>query len=79
MAYLHQTGWIAPTGQELKSCTTIDDETLQLFKTIVAEKATTYERFYVAPMGRELADQIKADRTLESLMRHEYSKLRWAG
>jgi hypothetical protein len=30
-------------------------------------------------MGRELADQIKADRTLESLMRHEYSKLRWAG
>jgi hypothetical protein len=48
---------------------TIDEELIDLFKSIVAENAQTYERRCVAPIGRKFADEIKAtprDRTLES-------------
>jgi len=52
-------------------CMTIDEELIDLFKSIVAEKAMTYERLCVAPIGRKFADEIKATRTLESLMRFD--------
>ena len=68
MAYLHQPGWTAPTGRKIKSSRTIDEESLELFKSIVSEKAAFYERCYVADIGKRLADQIKATRTSESLM-----------
>ena len=80
MAYLHQPGWTAPTGRQIKSSrTTIDEESLQLFKSVVAEKAAFYERCYVADIGKRLADEIKAIRSLESLRRFENTKAgrRW--
>jgi hypothetical protein len=52
MAYVHQNGWTPATGQQVKSCTTIDQDLIDLFKSVVAEKATTYERLFVAPIGR---------------------------
>ena len=69
-----------PTGRQVKSARTeIDEETLQLFKSIVAEKAACYERYYVADLGKRLADEIKATRTLEKLRRFEDTKAgrRW--
>ena len=80
MAYLHQPGWRAPTGSQIKSArTAIDEEMLQLFKSIVAEKAAFYERHYVAELGRKIADEVKATRRLESLRRFEATKAgcRW--
>ena len=73
MAYLHQPGWTAPNGRQIKSVrTAIDEEMLQLFKSVVAEKAAVYERCYVAELGKRLADEIKASRRLESLRRLLY-------
>jgi hypothetical protein len=80
MAYLHQPGWTAPNGRQIKSArTAIDEEMLQLFKSVVAEKAAFYERCYVAELGKRLADEIKASRRLESLRRFENTKAgrRW--
>jgi hypothetical protein len=75
MAYLHQPGWTAPTGSQIKSSrTTIDEESLELFKSIVAEKAAFYERCHVAEIGKRLADEIKALRTSESLMPFDDTK-----
>jgi hypothetical protein len=57
-----------PTGRQVKSArTAIDEETLQLFKSIVSEKAAFYERRYVAELGKRIADEIKATRALESV------------
>jgi hypothetical protein len=57
-----------PTGRQVKSArTAIDEETLQLFKSIVSEKAAFYERRYVAEIGKRFADEIKATPTLESV------------
>jgi hypothetical protein len=50
---------------------------LELFTNAVTEKATFYERYYVAAICKRLADEIKATQMLESIMRHEYSKRRW--
>jgi len=52
MAYLHQTGWAAPSERELKSFTMIDDEMIEHFKAIVARKARCYERNYVAEIDK---------------------------
>ncbi|PYK13074.1 MAG: hypothetical protein DME65_02780 [Verrucomicrobia bacterium] len=71
MAYVHQSGWTPASGQELKSCTTIDEDTIALFKSIVAEAADFYERHHVAALGKRLADEIKAVRELESIRRFE--------
>jgi hypothetical protein len=57
-----------PTGRQVKSArAAIDEETLQLFKSIVSEKAAFYERRYVAELGKRIADEIKANRALESV------------
>jgi hypothetical protein len=57
-----------PTGRQVKSARTeIDEEALQLFKSIVSEKAALYERCYVAELGKRLADEIKAKRREESV------------
>jgi len=79
MAWVHRNGYRPPSGDQLKSCTTIDEETLQLFKSIIEQKATAYERHYVGALSKRLADEIKADRMLESLMRFENTKAgnRW--
>lgn len=49
----------------------IDEEMLQRFKSVVAEQAQYYENRYVAAIGKALADEIKATRTLESRRRFE--------
>ena len=77
MAFTHNSGWTPPSGRQLKSCTTIDEETLQLFKSICIEKAAFYERHYVAQLGKHLADEIAAQKMLESIERYEGSKRRW--
>lgn len=57
----------------------IDEEMLQLFKSVVAEQAQYYENRYVAAIGKALADEIKASRILESLRRFENTEAgrRW--
>ena len=71
MAFTHSAGWCPPSGRQLKMCSTIDQELIDLFKSIVAQKAMSYERRCVAPMGRKIADETKAVRMLESMRRFE--------
>jgi hypothetical protein len=63
MAYVHESGgWIPATGRQVKSCTTIDEDTLELFKSVIAENAQYYERTYVAALTKAWAEEIKAAR-----------------
>jgi hypothetical protein len=52
MAYLHPDGFSPPSERQLKSLTTIDEEMLAHFKSVVARKARFYERYYVAEIGK---------------------------
>jgi hypothetical protein len=73
MAYVHESGgWIPATGRQVKSCTTIDEDTLELFKSVIAENAQYYERTYVAALTKAWAEEIKAARMAEAMARHRY-------
>jgi hypothetical protein len=78
MAHTHQAGWTAPSGRELKSsCAMIDEDLLQLFKRVVFENAQYYENRYVARIGKALAEELEAEKRLQSLDRYEERKRPW--
>ena len=56
MAYTHQPGWTAPSGRQLKSShTAIDEDMIELFKSVVIQEARYYENRYVAAIGKALS------------------------
>jgi hypothetical protein len=75
MAYTHQTGWTAPSGRQIKSARAeIDDEALELFKSVVTEKAAFYERTFVAAMAKAFVEQIKVAKMAAAVARYKHSK-----